>query len=111
MFDEAFAAADAAMFAAHGNEVARFWRATNPGSVIEAAAVDMPRDEAHTFPAGGRVDETDLTLECDAAPLGAEAADFGSGWRCNWRGRNYRVLAATWQGSTVTVRCGALGEQ
>jgi hypothetical protein len=110
MFDEAFAAADEAMFAAHDNEKARFWRASNPVDVIEVEAVDMPRDEANSYQAGGRVDETDLSLECKAGPLAPQAADFGAGWRCIWRDRNFRVLGASWQGSTVTVRCGALAE-
>jgi hypothetical protein len=110
MFDEAMAAADEAAFEMLSTAKARVWKAGAEEMWREARAIEMPRDLSGEYRPGGRVEEVNFVLECDAAPLkeGAIGLGFGSpevkdGWLVKWKEATYRIASVTWQGATVTL--------
>lgn len=114
MFDEAMAAADEAAFAILSAAKARVWKSGQEARSREVRAIEMPRDVAGDYRAGGRVEEVNFVLECEAEPLKEEpiglgfgSAEVREGWLVDWKGVTYRITGLTWQGATVTLTLGS----
>jgi hypothetical protein len=114
MFDEAMAAADEAAFAILSAAKARVWKAGQEAHSREVRAIEMPRDIGGDYRMGGRVEEVNFVLECEAEPLKEEAIGLGfggaevrDGWLVEWKAVTYRITGLTWQGATVTLNLGS----
>jgi hypothetical protein len=110
LFDEAMAAADEAAFAMLSSTRATVWKSGQEAHSREVRAIEMPRDVGGDYRPGGRVEEVNFVLECEAAPLQEEpiGLGFGSpevrdGWLVEWKEVTYRIASVTWQGATVTL--------
>jgi hypothetical protein len=114
MFDEAMEAADEAAFAILSAAKARVWKSGEETRAREVRAIEMPRDITGDYRAGGRVEEVNFVLECEAQPLLEERVGLGfgspevrEGWCVLWKKVTYRITSLTWQGATVTLTLGS----
>lgn len=113
MFDEAMEAADEAAFAILSVAKARVWKSGEEARAREVRAIEMPRDISGDYRAGGRVEEVNFILECEAEPLLQERVGLSfspeakEGWCVTWKAVTYRITGLTWQGATVTLTLGS----
>lgn len=107
LFDDAFAAADAAAFATMGGKTAVLWN-VSPASGREVEVIDMPVAREASYRSGGRVRGATTEFEIRVSAWREAVADVR--WKLRFDGEDFLILSTALQGDTVTLVCGSRDE-